>query len=360
MSKVLRIIFIILLLTISILSAIIPSSKNKENYKSPQEVQKASIFYNNSTNEWKIIMNSTDSINAVAYAEYSTTLESIGWDTLIITTNQNGNEIYSDEILAYGSGYLEGFLTKNRILNHYKNVKEDTWGGSIYNGKMPDNVRNYLKNQRKYIEDQYKLHNELSNRNSYSNSSYSSNSSNYWKLVYCIQLQLEGVINGYNQNMDKEFYIDYEDFNSMNSDGDIGDIKFYLDLSKAPDFKNMPLEELIKYIHTHNHCTALIKVSPDFKDLWFGHNTWTSYSSMNRIFKEYNFKFSNPLQKATNIMFSSYPGTINSIDDFYITNQDLVVMETTNTFLNIALYALLTPNSLLTWHRAMLANFVAI
>ena len=36
-----------------------------------------------------------------------------------------------------------------------------------------------------------------------------------------------------------------------------------------------------------------LKISPDFSNAWFGHNTWTNFSSMMRIFKEYRFQSNN-------------------------------------------------------------------
>ena len=97
-------------------------------------------------------------------------------------------------------------------------------------------------------------------------------------------------------------------------------------------------------------------MAADYSDVWFGHNTWTSFASMTRIFKEYKFKTNNKSEKALTIAMSSYPGAINSIDDFYITSQDLFVTETTNSIFNNSLYDLLSPESLLVWQRVMVAN----
>jgi len=89
-------------------------------------------------------------------------------------------------------------------------------------------------------------------------------------------------------------------------------------------------QEIFDYVESHSHCSALIKVASDYSDVWFGHNTWDSFVSMTRIFKEYKFKTNEKSEKALTIAMSSYPGAINSIDDFYITSQDLYVTETTN------------------------------
>jgi hypothetical protein len=53
---------------------------------------------------------------------------------------------------------------------------------------------------------------------------------------------------------------------------------------------------------------------------------------------------------------SSYPAAVNSQDDFYITDANLYVAETTNHVMNLDLFDLLTPKSLMCWMRTMVAN----
>lgn len=38
-------------------------------------------------------------------------------------------------------------------------------------------------------------------------------------------------------------------------------------------------------------CSALVKVLPGMKDLYFSQDTWSSYNTMLRILKKYIFKF---------------------------------------------------------------------
>ena len=54
----------------------------------------------------------------------------------------------------------------------------------------------------------------------------------------------------------------------------------------------MKIEEFKSFFLFHLHCSALIKLTDDFSDIFFSHNTWSIYNSMIRIFKEYHF-FSN-------------------------------------------------------------------
>lgn len=62
-------------------------------------------------------------------------------------------------------------------------------------------------------------------------------------------------------------------------------------------------------------CSAFIKVTDT--DLFFGHTTWTEYSSMNRVYKHYELNYSYQSTIARRVGFSSRPGFVSSKDDFY-------------------------------------------
>ena len=51
---------------------------------------------------------------------------------------------------------------------------------------------------------------------------------------------------------------------------------------------------LFKSVNPRRHmaasCSALIKVLPDNKEIFFSHVTWNGYESMIRILKKYNFE----------------------------------------------------------------------
>ncbi len=296
--------------------------------------QSASVYYNKDLNEYQIILNTLDT-SSVAYATYKPKLSTKGWDFLTVTTNQNNK--YDDKILAYGAGYLEGYLTRKRILDHFKNMSVKTWGEM---NKMPSNIRSFFIENKNYILTQYSLNSD----------------DNYWKMIHTLYMQFEGIVQAYNDSVDL-YKIDFVDFHTIASMGDLFDIVYY---KKPPNFNKMDYSEIVNLIQKNSHCSALIKLSSNKKKLWFGHNTWFYYAAMTRIFKEYNFKFKNPIQKTNRVMFSSYPGTIASLDDFYITNNDIIAMETTNMFFNSRLYEkYLTPKSLLSWLRSMTANFAS-
>lgn len=297
--------------------------------------KKASIIYDSSQNRY-FIKDGIDE-SAVAYATYIEEMEKTGWDKLALSSYIGEDSKYPDEVKAYGMGYLEGQLTFKRISDHYENCKHNFWNKD--NFKMPDKVKNFLTKNFEWM-------NKMVNDNK---------ENPFWKHVFLLIKQWEGLIDGYNAILPEEHKLTIEEALIMNAH-DIGDLIHYKINKHTPIHDLMPKEEIEEYIDKHNHCSGIIKMKDDFSDAWFGHNTWTNYSSMIRIFKEYRFKTNTKSEKAITIAMSSYPGAINSIDDFYITDQDLYVTETTNNIFNNDLYDLYTPESLLTWIRTVVAN----
>ncbi|KAL0484729.1 hypothetical protein AKO1_011640 [Acrasis kona] len=291
----------------------------------------ATVYYTHSS--FRVEVGVRDFDRGAAVASYQPRLEEIGWDILQVET---GNSDLPDDIKAYAAGYIEGFLTSKRIWTHFSNMFEFTWGKS---SKMPEYVSEFFKNQKNWVEDQVAANKQDS----------------YWQQVNLIQRQFEGLVQGYNSNASESQKIAYTDLHTISSFGDLFDI-IPTKKDKRPNFYNMTIEQLHNYVATNTHCSAIIKVTPDLSDIYFGHTSWFTYASMTRIWKKYDFKYKNPLTKSTSISFSSYPAVIASNDDFYITSQKMVVIETTNVLMKNDLYDIVKPNALLCWQRAMLAN----
>jgi hypothetical protein len=114
-------------------------------------------------------------------------------------------------------------------------------------------------------------------------------------------------------------------------------------------------------------CSALIKLLPGHRDLLVAHNTWNSYQNMLRIIKKYQLQFREgpredyPLVPGNKLVFSSYPGTIFSCDDFYMLSSGLVTLETTIGNKNPALWKYVRPEGgVLEWVRNIVANRLAL
>jgi hypothetical protein len=96
-----------------------------------------------------------------------------------------------------------------------------------------------------------------------------------------------------------------------------------------------------------SHCSALVVRTAD--DLIFSHDTWSSFSTMLRQLKTYRLE--------TDVVFSSYPGSISSIDDWLVSGHGLGVQETTNDCDNDALIGeFVVPQTILTFVRSMAAT----
>ena len=271
----------------------------------------------------------SDAYQYIATAFYTNSLEETGWDFLSITTNN----FFDDKIQAEAAGRLEGSLTKDRIFNHYTNMLSTA-------GALKTDTYNFFKRQEEFL---------LSKKDEYGDNSILFN-------AYLLYLQFNGLRDQYNKEVSEDKQIDPIEFNVMNSFGDVFDIDAKYD---KPSFDKMTGEEIYNYFLLNNHCSAIFKVNQNLSDIFFGHDSWYYYNMMTRIFKEYNFNFNDRSIKAHNVMFSSYPGSIVSNDDFYLTSKGLVVIETTNSNYNESSYDLISEESLLCWQRVQLSNRMA-
>jgi hypothetical protein len=291
----------------------------------------ATVYY--SQNNYVIQKGVYDIKNGVAVANYKPTLLTNGWDILHIET---GDVQVEDEIKAYGAGILEGYLTQNRIWDFYNNVMSLMFSYK----KTPDNVVDFLNKQREWVYSKISMN----------------GSDPYWKQVYFIQRQQQGLIDGYNRAANAAQKLNFIQIQSIASLSDVMDI-LYVNSSHRPDFDSMTTQEIVKFAQLNSHCSALIKITPNFDDILFGHNTWMAYTLLHKMWKTYTLKYAGVA--ANSMSFSSYPATIASTDDFYITSQSIVIMETSINIFNTSLYSLITPSSLLCWQRVMLANRMA-
>jgi hypothetical protein len=273
--------------------------------------------------------NVRDLTKGVATAIYNATFFQTGWDILHLHTSSH----FADKQQAYAAGYLEGVLTHERITTHYIN--------SLYvcfpSGKIPDNVAKFLMDQQNWMEKQISQYAETDH---------------YWHTAQLVFEQYKGLVDGYNSQASKKLTL--LDFHVMASQGDLLEITVK---DNPPDIRNMTSKQFKELRFKSTHCSALIKASADLKDLFVAHNTWWAYSTMTRIYKQYTFGYSNVASNT--ISFSSYPGNTVSNDDFYLTSAGLAVIETTNELFDRERYKLITPESMLCWHRTYIANLLS-
>ena len=311
------------------------------------EPQTANIYYSKVSNKYKVKYEPINKETSLAYLKYTPSYEKEGWDKLIVSSSDKPDSIYSDSTKNYGMGYLEGYVTYKRIYDHYRN--NNNYKFYKNKGIMPEYLENFFISNLNFIKKMCDLYSETDP---------------YFHEVNNYYYQMIGILDGYNSRVleekNKNISIDLEQitlphFMAIISVGDIDELE-YLNKSQRVNYTNMTSEEIKNYVNERLHCSALIKVAPDFSNIWFGHSTWSGYNRLIKMFKEYRYYPGGQFKvKANTILVSGYPGAINSNDDFYITDAYLYVMETTNNVFNNSLFDNLTPENFTCWLRTMLA-----
>lgn len=273
-----------------------------------------------------------------AQAEYTTdTAHPSHFGELSVKTNA----ALSDDDQMYAAGFIEGQLTASRIFEASINTRCQL----SCDGNIPDNLRQFVAANEEWL-----LSNVASNP-----------TDSRWMMMGSIYQQYQGLIAGYRAsdfgkanplNDDLSFWV-------INSLGDMFEILPSLDASLRPDYENMSLDKVREELVKRGHCSALVKISDDLSEVYAGHSSWFIYSSMLRIYKHYSFPLSNPGMAAVDVSFSSYPGTLSSLDDFYLMSSGLAMLQTTNGVVTTSLYDQIKPQALLAWYRVRAANMLA-
>ncbi|EDQ89404.1 uncharacterized protein MONBRDRAFT_37117 [Monosiga brevicollis MX1] len=258
-----------------------------------------------------------------------------GWDQLHVKSNS----AMDDATVAYAAGYGEAQLTAEMIYNYAYNNGYDTF---TPNDKLAD----YLAKNQAFMAASI-----ASNR---------SDANGYWYHVDLILRQLQGVCDGYNSSdFAKSFPLPCESMLAINLMGDMEDLSDALASSDEWYTEDR--------FFRATHCSALVKLvggasSPS--DIYISQDTWSSLNSMTRIMKRYDLNFlqakgADDRIAGSSIVFSSYPGSLYSGDDFYLTSAGMAVIETTIGNSNPELYQYIVPDTVLEWIRNIMANRLA-
>lgn len=254
-----------------------------------------------------------------AYAEFDETLNQTGWNRLRIISNFSS----SDEAQMFCTGYLDGYLSANGIIEAYKNFIISEGLDSNLNS-WNHSWTNFTRNNINYLLENYEK----------------DKGDEYWKSLYYIYLQFRGMLKGVNERLNRSA-IDEIGLWIFQAAGDFEDLSEILGSYKKKD----PEFTL--------HCSAMVGLMKDYSDIFIGHDTWSSYSELHAVLKQYTFNIS--LFKAKKISFSTRTGKIGSIDDFWTADTGLLVFETTMHNFNQTSKNLISPASVLTWIRSYYA-----
>eukprot|EP01017_Pseudomicrothorax_dubius_P026478 TRINITY_DN2957_c0_g1_i2.p1 TRINITY_DN2957_c0_g1~~TRINITY_DN2957_c0_g1_i2.p1 ORF type:complete len:512 (+),score=91.97 TRINITY_DN2957_c0_g1_i2:67-1602(+) len=264
--------------------------------------------------------------SVVAWGVFNNTINKTGWSSLTIFTNSR----FRDTIQYMYAGYLEGFVTYELIWAAYNNFRN-----SVLEGKdIPTKAQEFVTEQNNWLAHQMKAQKQ---------------DRDFWASVEGLMTQVRGMWNGYIHAVkaanETEKNLSFDLFYYLTNMGDLEDI--VPAFSYHPAVKNPAFSE----------CSAFIRLVNG--SLLTGHNTYNIYPLMLRVFKSYQFGLSNKGVVSSTISFTSRPGDLQSKDDFYMTNSGLVVLETSLNNYNLSNYHFLTPQSVPSWMRVIIATRLA-
>ncbi|XP_054447379.1 phospholipase B-like 1 [Pteronotus mesoamericanus] len=268
-----------------------------------------------------------------AYGFYNDSMNTTGWGILEIRAGY-GSQSLSNEVIMFVAGFLEGYLTAPQIRDHFINlypqlIKKPSMIYKVqeFMGKQEQWTRNNIKN---YKDDPF------------------------WRHTGYVMAQIDGLYLGAmkKSTLKGEKPMTLFQIQFLNAVGDLLEL-----IPSLSPTKNSSLKVFKRW--DMGHCSALIKVLPGFENIYFAHSSWYTYAAMLRIFKHWDFNLRDKDTSTGRLSFSSYPGFLESLDDFYILGSGLVLLQTTNMVFNKTLLKLVTPQSLLAWQRVRVANMMA-
>ncbi|KAM4714944.1 phospholipase B-like 1 [Anableps anableps] len=271
-----------------------------------------------------------------AYGYFNDTLLLSGWGILEIKAGFGG-AAQDDEITFFLAGYLEGYLTAGQMFSHYTNMFPQL----IKDEQVLIPLKHFMSKQDAWAREQATLRR---------------NSDPLWNHLGLILAQLDGLHAGAAEWAKSKHREPLPLFALQFLNG-VGDL---LDLVPALTPRSNSSAGTATFRRPGmGLCTALIKVLPGYENLLFGHSSWYTYAATMRIYKHWDFKVSEPLVTTGQMSFSSYPGFLMSLDDFYLLGSGLLMTQTSIGIFNASLFSRLNPHCLLAWQRVRLANGLA-
>ncbi|CAI4229686.1 unnamed protein product [Auanema sp. JU1783] len=259
-------------------------------------------------------------------AKYLNSVNTTGWAFLEVEVLKKA----SLDLQGYVAGYLEGIISKDLIDLHIQNTVDGYCDGAE---EYCENLNNFLLENVQWMLEQIKNYPD----------------DEYWQQVSLTLHQVFGLVDGYDGVLNQQLSIKNLVAHPIYLIQLAGDLE---DLSEKFNKPSNPT----RLKTGHGRCSALVKLLPDFSDIYFSHVTWSSYSSLLRMQKKYTFRSNNP---GNSYSFSSYPGSVTSTDDFILTSAKLAIFETTIGNYDKRLYDFTTPQTVLTFIRSQIAHRTA-
>lgn len=262
--------------------------------------------------------------SVIGVASFYNRLNETGWTFLQVTINSD----YSDYQQMYAAGFLEGYATYDLIWDAWNNFNDFTLNNESF---ISSGAQAFVRNQTDWILSAGKENSE----------------DPFWSLVNASFGQQQGMYDGYVRRIIEanrsDMNLTFDQFYYLTNMGDLEDI--------IPAYSNSSRTK------TQMECSTFFKLTSN--DLIASHATFNNYALMLRVFKSFHIPLKNSLVKAKKMMFSSRPGDLESKDDFYMMDTDLIVVETSLNNYNVSNYDEFHYSSLPAWLRNLVANRVA-
>lgn len=289
--------------------------------------------------------------NELAVGMYNATFNKTGWDMLEIHTNPS----VADADAAQAAGFFEGKATIAGIENNALN-------SGIPGSKLSDGLSQFLSANEAYMSSMIDISEYLPRGHP---------DRRIWYQANLVMQQLKGMYSGYlaarsesSQGWLLSDPLTLQQILLLNLGGDLED----LDGVGTCNISSARKAEGVTPKLGKGHCSALVRLTEDNEDVMIAHDTWSTLNSMLRTYKMYDLPFkmssdelnASDTVPASSVSFSSYPGVLNSGDDFYVLNTGLIQWETTIGNSNPALSErFISPMSILEWMRNIIANRLA-
>eukprot|EP00927_Polykrikos_kofoidii_P020537 TRINITY_DN19762_c0_g1_i1.p1 TRINITY_DN19762_c0_g1~~TRINITY_DN19762_c0_g1_i1.p1 ORF type:complete len:609 (-),score=86.47 TRINITY_DN19762_c0_g1_i1:36-1631(-) len=283
-----------------------------------------------------------------------------GFGKLIVKTTM---EVEDDALLFETMGFVEGYLTAERTVQHMHNIMPSA----------PPEIEAHILQHLEYLQDQIDMFAE---------------SDPYWKVVDFLLTRQRGFAMGLRLRLEMNVPESVStsspprplaaqevrllglshtmlraELMRLNLAVDVDEIARALEFSEGGNISQgvaAIAREARAAEGTKGHCSALVKiVGPR---VLFGHTSWAGFDNLLRIWKEYNFphvKFQGLASR--HMSFSSYPGFFASSDDWLVMRDtQLLVMETTiDAYDTKRLAKYVSPASVSTSMRSLVASMLA-
>jgi hypothetical protein len=301
---------------------------------------------------------------AAAWGYMKEELSKDGWIKLFVQTTDSSR--VPNDIRMYAAGFVEGLLSAVRISQFYSNSFQ-TLMKDENNAAAINNLKRVFEDELKFVQSKTNIH---------AGTASVEPADPYWKQIRYQYMQMWALKDAYNfvAAANGVRQLSLLDFMFINSHAELPELlQAYAPdaMKKRPSFllqgdaMNPARQRALRgnsnnegnatsqeadhdweeRLSKNGHCSALVRLASENKDLFVGHTTWGDYGKMTRIFKYYHFDLAGANTKAKLVGFSSYPGCISSTDSFYMLNSGLVVMDTSLEILNANVYDRVSKNN---------------